>query len=900
MTVLRQESNVRIDAKDTRSIANTQVQDARFQPNQTVRVGDQTSWRTNLVESIAGAAIKVGEKAVNVAQENAYLEGQAKAGRIKSEDELESNWLTKDWAVAGYRDTMGKLALADSESKMVTDMQELRTKDPAAMEEYLAKRRGDLTPIFSSLSREARSNMFGQLLMADRTAIVKHAGEHKAYILDTAQKGIKATMISGATTLSTLQGDAALGKIKPEEYGTAVQNYAVGIETSVWRNPMFKNEPGIKSKLTAEAIQHALDNDHLAVYEYFRDNAFEGVDGGTKRSVLADLDEGAAIKLGKSYLEGKQRTIAQREGALITQKAEVEAQMHNGNYAGTWDEFKGFVDRLTIANVVNAKGAEAMQQAFFQMQGKNTDLHGIANAAVKNDTTYLLGRGKSQTEGFDALDKVWAQGAQRGQAVPIPAQLGVLKEALDNGSTEAGKRMGVRIGPSLMQLSRPDGTVDAQHAEIMRTFNTMYESSNQTQRTQITAGMTDEQQTRFFALRENMRDLPMDAALKRVIATEERNSKMSKQELASASQVKDADITKEIDDFDSQGFLMSLKNMLIPTARNGAKAVLQPNERMWGNNTRVDDYALKMRSEIAVEAKGIRMAHPELSAESLVNKAASAVASRTLRTEQGPLFLPRGMEPNRYFGVAPSIPNEVIAQAIDKVVKPAVSTNRISYEVAAGGIAWAEYDVDGNPTSRAGILQPKSVSGAVDELMQVKAKASSEIHGTGKTVRHDTASVTFNGENAAGVEPERMFKFRENLVKNEGVRNTVYKDTKGNPTVGVGIANKAYWPKVGPDGKVDQSEINSSFRKASNDAAIFGARATEQLGLQNSESAFMLFSEFAYQGRGGSFNEFAKAVGARDKEAALKALEGTKAYQYSADSRKQHYKKLTLSVLEGK
>ena len=100
MAVLRQEIDARIGVKDTRTVGAAQVQDAAYRPEEVVRVGESTSWRNNLVESIAGTVIRVGEKMVGVAQENAYLEGQAKAGRIKSEEELEGDWLTKDWAVA--------------------------------------------------------------------------------------------------------------------------------------------------------------------------------------------------------------------------------------------------------------------------------------------------------------------------------------------------------------------------------------------------------------------------------------------------------------------------------------------------------------------------------------------------------------------------------------------------------------------------------------------------------------------------------------------------------------------------------------------------------------------------------------------------------------------------------
>lgn len=926
MAVLRQEINASIGTKDTRSIASPQLQDARFKPEQTTNVVEDNSWRTNMVSSIVdnvvGTAIKVGEKLVGVAQENAYLEGQAQAGRIKSEEELESNWLTKDWKVAGYRDTMGKLSLADSEAKMRTKMQELRTEGPEKMAEYLSQRRNELTPVFASLSREARANMFGQLLMSDRAAMTTHAGEHKAYILDTAQKGIRGVNTSTLTTLNDMQLAAQLGKISPEEYSTAVKNYAVGLETSVWRNPMFKFEPGIKSKLTAEAIQTALDNDHLSVYEYYRDNVFQGIDGGPSRSVLSELDEGAAMKLGKAYLEAKGRTKSQREGALITQTAQTEAQIANGTYTGTWEEYSKILDHNVAAKLYDADKRAAAEQKYFQMAGKHNDLEGQAAAARNHDSAYFTNANITPQQGWEAQEKLWSKQAQAGKPVGIMEQLGVFRYAAERGSEEAQKRMGAKVGMSIAALSRSDGQIDAQHAEVLNVFNQMYETSNPHQRAYMTAGIPQAQQDRYLMLREAMRDgSTMDIALPKVMAIEANNSKMTAQERATASLVTQAEINKEVQDFESQGFLMSLKNKLIPTERNQAKGVLQPSDMLWGNNTRVEDTANKMRSEIIMEANELRRISPSLSAESLVNKAAGAVASRTLRMPDGPpLFLPRGMEPAKYFGEGKdqykNLPNEVYAKAVNTIIKPQVAGNTVQYEVALGGVAWVEVDRDGKETTRKGVLQPKAVQSQLDVMIESSVKQSSEIHGKGKTVRHDTASVTFNGENAAGVDPELMYQFRDTLVKHEGVRNTVYKDLSNNinkstgkpvQTVGVGVSDtNPHFPKIGPDGKIDQASIDTSFRKASNDAAIFGARAVQQLGLSESKSAFLLFSEFAYQGTGSqqgkekAFPRMAQAIASKDKEAALAALKETKAYDYSQPARKAHYEKMVLAALEGK
>jgi len=101
-----------------------------------VTVGD-TAWRDRMVEGLAGKAAKVLDKATDIEFSNLYLEGQQAAGMIESENELQGNPITRDWKVAGYRDTMGKFALADTEAQFQLDLPKLREKGPEELAAYL-------------------------------------------------------------------------------------------------------------------------------------------------------------------------------------------------------------------------------------------------------------------------------------------------------------------------------------------------------------------------------------------------------------------------------------------------------------------------------------------------------------------------------------------------------------------------------------------------------------------------------------------------------------------------------------------------------------------------------------------------------------------------------------------
>jgi GH24 family phage-related lysozyme (muramidase) len=909
MTVLRQPGDVNLETKDTRQVG-AQVQDATLRVNTPVSVGD-TSWRSNLVQSVASTIIKVGEKAIGVAQENAYLEGQAQAGRIKSEEELDSNFMTKDWAIAGYRDTMGKLAMADTEAKMVLDMPDLAQKSPEEMQKYLAERRAKLTPTFSSLSREQRTNMFGQLLLSDRTAITKHNSEHMKYIVDTTAKGIQGQYLADAHSLDLLQQQAAIsGNPKDvEAYQLQVEKTAGTLFSSIWNNPALSRSPDVKKKLTTEALQHAIATDNVNLYNFLRDNELPDPDHPNKKStILSRLDGPELVKLSEQHRASMQRTVAQRHAKQYTVKANMEAEMARGEYQGTMEETEGLANRWLAEGVINGAGKESLMQKFFESKAKGNDLHGLADAALRGDMQYLTNKNKSAGDAYDALDTVWAKQASAGQAVPLHAQIGVLAGGLNNGMAEAGKRIGVRLGPALMQLERADGTMDAQHVQVLQTVNALVDNNvnNPTAINQVLSGMSDAQQTKFLRMRELTKEKPIDIAVRELAQMEKYEATLTPQQKASSATASAKDIITEVGDFDSQGLLMSLWNKVASpfSSRAAAKDAMQPRDNNWFSDDKIaNEYAGIMRSEITLEANSLSLTNPGLNAGALVNKAAANVAARTVKTEHGPLFLPRGSDTAKFFGVPSSMSNETVGKALDGLLKPKQDGNRMKFSVGLGGVAYQEFTPDGAPASNSGIIDPKRVRGAVTEVIDKRVQQASEVHGAGKTVVQDGVQVSFNGENTASVSPDLMFKFRSNLVQNEGVRNTVYKDTKGNPTTGIGIANKKYWPEVGPDGRVSRSEIERTFKMASNEAALAGSRAAEATGLTN-DNWVLLFSELSYQSGTGfsrlsSYKELVNAARSGDPAAAVQAFKSTPAWASSGESRRKHYTSLLTNAMKG-
>jgi hypothetical protein len=107
---------------------------------------------------------------IDRAQEDAYLKGASQYNLEEANIELSGSVLTDDWARAGYRDTVGKLTIADEEAKLAAQMANLRTKPPEEFQKYLDKRRPKMLDSIQGMSAEQRQASLGKLIANDVAA----------------------------------------------------------------------------------------------------------------------------------------------------------------------------------------------------------------------------------------------------------------------------------------------------------------------------------------------------------------------------------------------------------------------------------------------------------------------------------------------------------------------------------------------------------------------------------------------------------------------------------------------------------------------------------------------------------------------------------------------------------
>ena len=863
------------------------------------------SWQLDMLKGLVGGIAPYVQGIANNLNKNAYLEGQVAAAAKQTEEDLDANPITGHWQIAGHRDLTNRLRISDAQAQFDKDLPMLATKGPEEMQKYLDARRETLLPALASSSGQVAEALTGQLALDERTAMAKHAGAHKKYIIDNIVGAQGAIMQNDLASLKRTREEAMLNpELGIDAYTKAVESSAGNLVQGIWYNPRL-DYPS-KVKFTQEAMEYALANDELGYFDYLAHTPIPLQDG-TNAPLSAHLGINEWAKMAD-----KRRSVDDRVGMFrnleqMQQVAMTEAGIKEGTYEGTYDDLTKATRGWLVSKTIDKGQYNNLIEGYMRMKGKQDNSYAITDAYIRGDYDTLYKLGSNPT---DAASTTVASFAAKGgkPGVDLPAQLPILMTAGQNGSAGAYKLVGERLLPSLTQLIRPDGTIDSQHAQVFgmvnEHINSLEAGARDAAMTDLLTGLPDSKKDLVLGLRARMKDGANFAqAMTEQLAADKEVSGMSPAMRAAASVTKQTDITKALDNYSPMGLWDQAWNSVKSTFGSDvaqARGVVAPRTSPWSDDQTVAKFNQQARMEIAREAQALSILNPGLDGESLVTKAASNVASRTVKTEQGPLFLPKGVTAQKFFGLPDSASPHEVAQAVSEVVKPTQDGNRVAFDVAEGKIRFQEYTPDGTRTNHTGTLDPRSVRPVYDQKAQERFKRYDEIHGSGTNFRTGGEGVQFNGFNTAAVAAPWVFDLRKSLVQNEGFKSEVYKDTRGNDTIGVGLTGQ-YMPKPGPDGKVSKEQLDQAFWKASNDAATSGKRVANALGMPQDRNAFLLFSELAYQS-GSSFSDlrsyrpFLDTLRTGDKNAMQEAFKNTPAYKASGANRQKHYLKLINDI----
>lgn len=871
-----------------------------------LQVGDAT-WRDKLLGQIGKDGAALLNKMADIEYSNLYLEGQASAGIIESEAELEGNPLTRDWKVAGYRDTMGKLALADAEATFANDLPKLKEQGADALQAYLAKRRQQIMPGLASMSREARAASAGQLLLQDRAATKAWGTAHAAFILDQKNQAVTTQWDTTWRGLQSTQNQLLAGNTDAQGMQAQLRSATGTIVGSVWADASFPQD--VKKNLTFQMLQTALRNDVISLYDYINDNPIK--DGsGDATTLVARLDGEQQHKLSIAYSEAMNRRRDQRNVMRLEQLALFDANLTAGKLTDTtYNDVVGMLRPMLFDQSITGEQYKGYLNKYLDKQLSTEQDGALAQMALRGDMHGLYSAGKSNEEGLAAVDRMLIkQNASPEQRLQTYLQVGAL-----GGFKKAGEVLQV----SLSKLRTDGADTLPQHRQAFETVDTAVRKAEAeglpNARMQVLAGMGEKD--RMFVERVfNMvgQKASYDEAVKRATDLEKQEAQYSPAIRAAMTTGVAKDVAKEIAELGPRGRITSLMtglHSMLPTSGGAeaqsdlklrAKSYIGDRDGWFSDGATVQFYSQRVQEELLNEADRVRLTAPMASAQDVVQIAKANVAARTLDTRYGPLVLPPGTDLQRLFGVAADN-QPAIGPALDKMLQNTKQGSNFQLAISEGRLWYQEVDSNGTRIGTGAFVNPQDVQKQIMQDTNARRTMADGIYGQGTQVKVGNSFVVYNGNNTAGVSPVWMYEFRKNLVQHEGLTDVPKADLSGKKTkagdpimtVGVGVSSHNPWyPKVSKLGIVEPEEIQRSFVGASNDAAKAGANVMKQMGMLNA-GTFKLMSELAYQSgtdfmnqknsTGERYRVFAGALQQRDVAAAQEAFKGTAAWYYSAD-----------------
>jgi len=914
------------DVKDTRSVADVQVAGSDNRSN--LQTFGDSDWRTKMISQFGQQLGGTMDKLADIEFSNLYLEGQAAAGVVESEDELAGNPLTRDWKVAGYRDTMGKLALADNEAQFMQDIVKLREGNPEDLQAYLAERRTKMTPAVAGMSREARAYAAGQMLLQDRAATKTYTTEHTKFITDqklmaASKQNSVALKNFGAVQAKFRAGDATQAELDEQMRSTA--GTLVG---SVW----FDNSlpPEVRQKFTFETVKATLANDSVELYDYLARNEISDGQGGTT-TLMGMLDPEQQEQLANSYRSAMTRTNDARNFYQIAQVANIEAQLENNTYKGSYEGLYNTIEPMVMRGVITAeKGAGVLKKLSTERYKADVNAN-LSTMFARGDIMGILNSGYTEKQALDAF----AAGMADNKVEPGMQLQGYLNAGLVGGMQSGFERAGQILGVSLRQIRQPDGSILPQHKRMFETIDLAMQQAQKKGNTnamvRLLSGLDETDRafaSRIFAFSDNGKK-SLDEAIGKAVEMETKEATMTPSIRAALAQETGKTVAARIKAIEPMNLLESVWTGIKSVGSAEARADFATrvssgfggSDGLWGDGHVAQLYAQGLQKEVGEAASRLLIAAPlTTDPEQLVTNAKADVAARTYRTDSGPIFLPYKADPTAVFGVQPGNV-AMIGPAIDRMLKETKADARWHVRFENGKIEATELDTDGNSIGNPRLLNPKDVNKSVEAIVNERGEKANFRYGAGKTVTKEGVTLKYNGVSSlgAGVPAGWMLAFRDNVVQSEGITNLAKPDLSGkldkngNPimTSGIGVSshNPAY-PQPDKDGKITPEEIRRSFLRASDEAAVAGARVTRELGMQENKAAFMLMSELAYQA-GPYFNsaktskgltntakgyqQFMGALKSGNAEAAKEAFKKTSAWYYSVDPKKRSLNNMELT-----
>ena len=863
--------------------------------------GTTTLNDTSLMQAVFGSMKVLGNTLFESGVEDAYLKGVAQAESGVVESDLQSNWLTRDWTTAGFNDTTARTLLAQSEASLMADMPTLREQDPAAFLQALQARRDALIPKLGQMSQAGRQSILGQIATSDAAAIQRHGQEHAKFIMDQRLTSIQSVVTQQAKLLDNSIGTPA--------YAAQTASYLTGLAGATYLDPTLPREA--QDKMMVEGLEYAISKGHFPAYQAALTTEMQWPDGTTSTAVdRLPLDQQMA--LGNKFNQAMKALKGQASLDDLAQVAGMKATLKNPDAAQpTYEEVVALAQRSMDNGALSADGAKGLLEDYYSRAFQQESITAAIRGTINGDAEAIVQSGKTE----DEASRLTVQKLIReyGYADGINQSLMLYSQG---GAGRAGimKEVGTSLTSAFSQLGKAGAIDDATKQmveKVLTQVDVMKAQGNKYAVSELLSGMPPEvrdfAQTFIEERRHNGDSVEAAKRAREQVADARSMSPQQKAAIAASQAQENAKLMADVKPLGlvENGWLHIKAMFGSKTAgadvasRTRQANLFTQNEQ--ARNVEFSYYRREMTE--ALERQSMRNAHQ--SAEARFEAAQADVASRAIPTEYGIMYMPSGADLQTVFGVDRSdTSNQRIGKGIDQLIRAKgwdkYGDNMVVHMDADGQVNIQRWNDDGINAAESITIPATEVAAELKKLREQEAAEGKRLQGMGASDKSGT--VYYDGRNSAGVDPGVALRIRENLVKNEGVRDAVYKDTAGKLTFGVGIAETGdQWIKDLKEGDpVDKDTITRTFMEASNHWIKEAVNYQQAVGLRT-PAWTELFAEMGYQSgyisKQKPVAQIVAAAIAKDGAAALAALRKTNAYNASGDERKAHYESLLIKAL---
>ena len=859
-----------------------------------------------VVSALFGVGIKVSEALIEQQQQQAYLDGALAVGTIESEEQLETNLLTRQWAKAGYRDTLGRLALADYEAQISKDMPKLREMEPKQMQSYLQSKRRELQPMLQSMSQQARQQIFSQLVTSERASLAAHHKAHGEFIVQKTMQGLS----TRASVLTKKMLDTGMpGAPGYQEAATALAAFVYG---DIWNGPLPVEA---KSKLIQELVEANMAQGDVSLYQFLQQANIAGP-GEEARTLFNELPPDTQASLATKYHTAIGKHDFRINNQWWERDVAIRANLENPDAPRpSFNEYYAHRQQGVEIGAISPEAFASSVASYAKGLLDDTKRFDAVRAIATGQLGVLAANNTSieKASGEYIAATVQEHGGSFAAALPT-----MIRTASNTGNKVLQSKIGEYSRASIQAIIDSTG-VDTKgnreppNPEQVAIIASLTSEIDKAQREGMRAqeltyysGMTDQQKDFMLTVQEHVRNgSTPETAIARTREQFDSLKNLSPQEFQARRIQLDKEAREVFDGLQTRGYWASAAGIVgeLFSSQIAANREISTTTFMGWSDEQLDGAYSRLNDELRYEFGELSRALTHLSPEALAKRAVMNVSSRTFKLEDGKgiMFLPRNADMHSVFNAPAVADKELITKAISKQIASAPELQgrddlKYRVDVRDGQMTVQAFDPDGE-TGIGFTMDTAAVYGVGEEVrneIRREDEYGNAVMGTGLVAKDPNtgATMNFNGVNGVGVRPENALEIRKSLYEFEGYRSKYYDDA-GGQAIGIGFNNPKYKPKAtdfDANGNLKPEVAQYLFYKASEDAMRSAQVAIQRNGLMNDVDAQKLLANFAYQsgvgfhskdygaGKGRVYQDLMQAMARGDEDAALKYLVQTPAY----------------------